>query len=79
MTWDTDPFAGLGVPLSNINDITYNVVMDVNTPTSGGDGWLQVQGFNLQASVGTVAIPEPSGLILVSTGIGMLFVRRRNS
>lgn len=75
LTWDTDPFAGLGVPLSNINDITYNVVMDVNTPTSGGDGWLQVQGFNLQASVGTV--PEPTSVSLICLGTMAVFAGRR--
>ncbi len=76
LTWDTDPFAGLGVPLSNINDVVYNVVMDVGTPTTSGDGWLQVQGHNLQARVGTV--PEPTSAMVALLGmLSVLGGRRR--
>ncbi len=77
LAWDTDPFTGLGVPLSNINDVRYNVVMDVNTPTTSADGWLQVQGFNLRARVGTV--PEPSSFIFAGlSAFAMLLRRQRN-
>lgn len=79
LTWDTDPFTGLGVPLSNINDITYSVVMDVNTPTTSGDGWLQMQGFNLRARVATVeSVPEPASLLLIGFG-GILLLSRRST
>ena len=77
LTWDTDPFAGLGIPLSNINNVAYNVVMDVNSATTSGDGWLQVQGFNLQASVGTV--PEPASVLLAALGMLPAVVCRRRT
>ncbi len=61
-TWETggflgDPFAGgNGIPLDQISNIDYNVLIEVLTPTSGGDGFFNVEGFNLEYEVSSATV-----------------------
>lgn len=54
-----DPFAGGGgIALDQILGQSYNVLIEVITPTSDGDGFFNVEGFNVEYVVSTnVATP----------------------
>lgn len=50
-----DPFAGGGgIPLDQILSQTYNVLMEVITPTTSSDGYFNVEGFNVEYAVSSV-------------------------
>lgn len=66
-----DPFASAGVALDQITSIDYRAVIDVNTPTTSNAGFFNIEGFNLQGTVTSLAIPEPTSLSAVLLG-GML-------
>lgn len=72
-----DPFAAGGIPLSEITDMTYNVLMEVASPTSSGSGYFLVEGFNVEYEI--TSVPEPSGLALVGFAIPALFLTRRRN
>ena len=70
-----DPFASGGVALSDITNMTYNVLVEVVTPTTSGAGFFLVEGFNLEYEV--TAIPEPASLLLFAGMIPAFAIRRR--
>jgi hypothetical protein len=55
-----DPFTSTGVTLNEIDSIDYRVVVDIQTPTSSNAGFFNIEGFNLQGTVTSYAIPEPA-------------------
>ncbi len=62
-----DPFAGGGgIALDQILNIDYNVFVEVINPTTGGDGFFLVEGFNLEYEVTSTPVPEPSSLFIAS-------------
>lgn len=69
-----DPFAAGGVPLSDIDSMTYNVFIEVLQPTSAGAGFFLVEGFNVEYEV--TAIPEPASIALVGLFACGLALRR---
>lgn len=72
-----DPFTSGGIPLSEINDMTYNVLIEVANPTSSGAGFFLVEGFNVEYEV--TSVPEPASLAIVGLTVpAVFFMRRRN-
>lgn len=76
-----DPFAGgNGIALDQILDIDYNVFVEVITPTTGGDGFFLVEGFNLEYEVTSTPVPEPTSLVFAGmmglVGLCTLRVRK---
>ncbi len=73
-----DPFAAVGIALNQINAINYRVVVDVTTPTTSNAGFFNIEGFNLQGTVTSQAVPEPatSTVAMVLGGV-LLAVGRR--
>lgn len=65
--WETegflgDPFAGGGgVPLDQITNVDYQILVDVISPTTGGAGFFNAEGFNIQYEVSSAVSPSLPG------------------
>ena len=71
-----DPFlGGNGIPLDQILSQSYNVFIEVVSPTSAGAGFFLVEGFNLEYEV--TAIPEPTSLVLLGMVVPVALLTRR--
>jgi hypothetical protein len=65
-TWETegylgDPFAAGGVPLDQILDIDYALLVEVISPTSGGTGFFNAEGFNILYEVSSASASAAAG------------------
>ncbi len=57
-----DPFAGgSGIPLDQITNIDYQLLVEVLSPTTGGDGFFNAEGFNIQYEVSSAVGPSAPG------------------
>ncbi len=73
-----DPFASTGLALDQINSIDYRAVIDVAAPTTSNAGFFVIEGFNLQGTVTSLAVPEPaSGSIALAAGALLVMGCRR--
>ncbi len=74
-TWETtgflgDPFAGGGgIPLDQIVNVDYQLLVEVIAPTTGGAGFFNVEGFNIRYNVSSAA---PGALAGDFTGNGLV-------
>ncbi|WP_432799566.1 hypothetical protein [Poriferisphaera sp. WC338] len=81
--WETggflgDPFVGgNGIALGEIIGSTYNAIFEVVTPTTGGNGFFGIEGFNLAYEV-TSSIPEPASIALIGFGFVVMCQRHNH-
>ncbi len=66
-TWETtgflgDPFAGgNGIPLAQIVNVDYQLLVEVITPTTGGAGFFNAEGFNVRYDVSSASSSAIAG------------------
>lgn len=57
-----DPFAGgSGIPLAQITNIDYQLLVEVVSPTTGGTGFFNAEGFNVRYEVSSAATAASPG------------------